>query len=158
MSALESRRSPNVGGPLPTPLSAISNPFSAASPSSAIEHRGSPKIERRDPIASHASHNRNLSESSVMDRGRPVRRGSKRSRSRTTSEATNLDEPAPDNWQLPKGMRVADASRRMQDAEKETLYKQASAQAEKFEVMNKRDVASMSRVSSLLYHNVAVQC
>ncbi|KAJ4356127.1 uncharacterized protein N0V89_004155 [Didymosphaeria variabile] len=143
MSALENRRSPNVNGPLPTPLSAISNPFSAASPSSALDHRASPKIERRDPIAAHSSHNRNLSESSVMDRGRPVRRASKRSRSRTTSEAN--DEPAPDNWQLPKGMRVADASRRMHDAEKETLYKQASAQAEKFEVMNKRDVASMSR-------------
>lgn len=139
MSAFENRRSPNVN-----PLSAISNPFSAGSPGGGFDHRSSPKIERRDPLASHNAHNRNLSESSVMDRGRPVRRGSKRSRSRTTSEAN--EEPAPDNWQLPKGMRVADAARRMQEAEKKTLYKQASEQAEKFEVMNKRDVASMSRV------------
>ncbi|OAG05209.1 uncharacterized protein CC84DRAFT_1094636 [Paraphaeosphaeria sporulosa] len=143
MSAFENRRSPNVIGPLPTPLSAISNPFSAGSPGGGFDHRASPKIERRDPLASHNTHNRNLSESSVMDRGRPVRRASKRSRSRTASEAN--EEPAPDTWQLPKGMRVADASRRMQEAEKETLYKQASEQAEKFEVMNKRDVASMSR-------------
>jgi hypothetical protein len=100
-------------------------------------------IEKRDPIV---SHNRNLSESSLMDRGRPVRRTSKRSRSRTTSETNNCDESIPDNWQLPKGLRVAEASRLMGDAEKETLYKQASAQADKFEVMNKRDVASMSRV------------
>ncbi|KAJ4297868.1 hypothetical protein N0V90_005767 [Kalmusia sp. IMI 367209] len=145
MSAFDNRRSPNVNGPLPTPLSAISNPFGAASPSSAVEHRGSPKIERRDPMASHSSHNRNMSESSVMDRGRPVRRSSKRTRSRTCSEANNPDEPAPDNWQLPKGMRVAEASTRMPEPERETLYKQASAQAEKFEVMNKRDVSAMSR-------------
>jgi hypothetical protein len=95
-------------------------------------------------MALHSSHNRNLSESSVMERGRPVRRSSKRSRSRTASEAN--EEPTPDNWQLPKGMRVAEASRRMQEAEKETLYKQASQQAQKFEVMDKRNVASMSRV------------
>lgn len=144
MSAFDNRRSPNVNIPLPTPLSAISNPFSAGSPGGGFDHRASPKVERRDPLASHGLHNRNLSESSVMDRGRPVRRGSKRSRSRTASEVT--EEPTPDNWQLPKGMRVAEASRRMQEAEKDTLYKQAFAQAEKFEVMNKRDVASMSRV------------
>ncbi|KAL5373036.1 hypothetical protein PMIN02_012508 [Paraphaeosphaeria minitans] len=143
LSAIENRRSPNVNGPIPTPLSAISNPFSAGSPGGGFDYRGSPKIERRDPLASHNTHNRNLSESSVMDRGRPVRRASKRSRSRADSEAN--EEPAPDNWQLPKGMRVADASRRMQKAEKETLYKQASEQADKFEVMNKRDVSSMSR-------------
>lgn len=146
LNAFDSRRSPNVNAPLPTPLSASSNPFSVASPSIALDHRASPKIERRDPMASASTHNRNLSESSVMDRGRPVRRSSKRSRSRTASETNNSDEPAPDNWQLPKGMRVADASRRMGKAEKATLYKQASAQADKFEVMNKRDVASMSRV------------
>lgn len=81
-----------------------------------------------------------------MDRGRPVRRTSKRSRSRTTSEANNVDEPAPDNWQLPKGMRVAEASRRMEEVEKETLFKQATMQAQKFEVMNKRDVATTARV------------
>ncbi|KAF1977879.1 hypothetical protein BU23DRAFT_550551 [Bimuria novae-zelandiae CBS 107.79] len=147
LTAFENRRSPNMNGALPNPLSAISNPFSAASPSSAAEHRGSPKIERRDPMALHSSHNRNWSESSVMDRGRPVCRASKRSRSRTTSEANNDDEvlPAPDTWQLPKGMGIAEASRRMEEAEKEKLYKQASSQAEKFEVMNKRDVAAMSR-------------
>jgi len=155
VSALESRRSPNVNG---TPLSAISNPFNTASPSSAFDHRGSPKIERRDPITSHSSHNRNLSESSVMDRGRPVRRASKRSRSRTTSEANNPVEPPADNWQLPKGMRVADASRRMPEVEKETLYKQASAQAQKFEVMNKRDVSSMSRVCNLSSQRIDFKC
>lgn len=38
---------------------------------------------------------------------------------------------------------------RMPEADKELLHKQASDQAEKFEVLNKRDVASMSRVRFL---------
>ena len=153
-NVFDTRRSPNVNAPLPTPLSASSNPFSVASPSIAVDHRASPKVEKRDLMASYGAHNRNLSESSVMDRGRPVRRSSKRSRSRTASETNNSDEPILDNWQLPKGMRAADASRRMGKAEKDTLYKQASAQADKFEVMNKRDVASMSRVCKPIIRTV----
>ena len=149
-SALDFRRSPNVNGPLPTPLSAISNPFSAGSPG-ALDRRGSPRVEKRDPIAVHmaSSHNRNMSESSVMERGRPVRRTSKRERSRTCSEAPVADLPTPDNWTLPRGMRVAEASMRMPEADKEILHKQAYDQAEKFEVLKKRDVASLSRVSVL---------
>ncbi|PVH93481.1 hypothetical protein DM02DRAFT_477384, partial [Periconia macrospinosa] len=144
-SALESRRLPNVTFPLPTPLSAILNPFSAGSPSSAVERRGSPRVERRDPFRS-ASHNRNISEASVMDRGRPIRRSnSKKLRSRTNSEAKDPNAQAPDGWQLPHGMRVAEASMRMRDSEKENLRKQALDQAEKFEVLNKRDVAATSR-------------
>lgn len=34
----------------------------------------------------------------------------------------------------------------MKEADKELLHKQAQDQAEKFEILNKRDVASMSRV------------
>jgi len=37
---------------------------------------------------------------------------------------------------------------RLNEADKEQLHKQAYDQAEKFEVLNKRDVASMSRVST----------
>ncbi|CAI6339194.1 unnamed protein product [Periconia digitata] len=168
-SALDARRSPNVGFPLPTPLSAISNPFSAGSPSGAFDRRGSPRTERRDPfvlertqharnvsessVAStknaadrSASHNRNISEASVMDRGRPVRRSnSKKPRSRTNSEAQDPNAPAADGWKLPQGMRASEASMRMRDTEKATLRQQAMDQAEKFEVLNKRDVASTSR-------------
>lgn len=42
-------------------------------------------------------------------------------------------------------MRVAEASRRMSDADKKLLHKQAYDQAGNFEVLNKRDVASLSR-------------
>jgi len=154
MSAVD-RRSPNNVIPLPTPPSAFTSPFYAASPASS---RGSPRVERRDPMAAQSSsHNRNMSESSVMDRGRPSRRDSKRERSRTVSEANNDGISAPDAWQLPQGMRVPEASRRMSDADKKLLHKQAYDQAGNFEVLNKRDVASLSRVG-LVIHLAVLLC
>ncbi|KAH9875162.1 hypothetical protein J1614_004652 [Plenodomus biglobosus] len=152
-SAVDLRRSPNSIIPLPTPPSAYSNPFSASSPAS---NRGSPRVERRDPIAAQSSaaqssaaqssaHNRNMSEPSIMERGRPKRRTSKRERSRTLSEANNTETTVADSWKLPNGMRVPEASRRMSDADQKLLHKQAYDQAGNFEVLNKRDVASLSR-------------
>ncbi|KAH8708654.1 Up-regulated during septation-domain-containing protein [Phaeosphaeriaceae sp. PMI808] len=143
LSAFDTRRSPNHMIPLPTPPTSSTNPFATASPASS---RGSPRVEVRDPIATHVlSHNRNTSESSIMDRGRPARRNSKRQRSRTLSETNNMPPAPTDTWQLPHGMRVSEASRRMSDADKSLLHKQAYDQASNFEVLNKRDVASLSR-------------
>ncbi|OCK83222.1 hypothetical protein K432DRAFT_423538 [Lepidopterella palustris CBS 459.81] len=137
-SAVDARRSPV---PHSTP---ISSPPSALSPPSAIERRGSPKSSdvKQEGMSAHS---RNISESSVLDRGRPVRRSSKRQRSRTCSEVNKNEAVVPDNWTLPKGMRATDASVHFNDVEKENLRKQAWDQAEKFEVLNKRDVASLSR-------------
>jgi hypothetical protein len=84
-----------------------------------------------------------------MERGRPALREIKRSKTRAMSESTG-GSPAPDNWQLPQGMRVPEASRRMSDVDKKLLHKQACDQAGNFEVLNKRDVASMSRVRILI--------
>lgn len=137
-SALDARRSPNV------PHSALtSNPPSALSPQSAVERRGSPKPEaRRDGTT---SHNRNMSDTSILDRGRPIKKSIKRQRSRTCSEVNNTDVVVADNWKLPTGMRATDASLKLDDIEKENLRRQAFNQAGKFEVLNKRDVASLSR-------------
>ena len=139
-SALDARQSPNV------PHSALtSSPPSALSPQSAVERRGSPKPEaRRDGTT---SHNRNMSDTSILDRGRPIKRSIKRQRSRTCSEVNNTDVVVADSWKLPTGMRATDASLKLDDIEKENLRKQAFDQAEKFEVLNKRDVTSLSRVS-----------
>ena len=144
LSAMDLRRSPNGSMGLPTPPSTFINPFYASSPASA---RGSPRTERKDPIATQVSpHNRNMSESSIMDRGRPKCRNAKKDRPRAMSE-TSGPETVPDPWKLPQGMRVPEASRRISDADKRLLHKQAYDQAGNFEVLNKRDVASLSRVS-----------
>lgn len=145
LSAMDLRRSPNGIMALHTPPSTTyTNPFYANSPVSA---RGSPRTERKDPIPNTSTHNRNMSEPSIMDRGRPKRRGSKRQRSRTLSETNEAEGPVVDAWTLPQGMRVPEATRRMSDADKKLLHKQAYDQAGNFEVLNKRDVASLSRVS-----------
>jgi hypothetical protein len=91
-----------------------------------------------------------MSESSILERGRPQRRESKRERSRTVSQTNDLEAAVADSWKLPQGMRISEASRRMSDADKKLLHKQAHDQAGNFEVLNKRDVASLSRVSSPL--------
>jgi hypothetical protein len=44
----------------------------------------------------------------------------------------------------------------MNDADKQHLHRQAYDQAEKFEVLNKRDVSSMSRVSNLRQRHLFV--
>ncbi|KAF2200515.1 hypothetical protein GQ43DRAFT_70023 [Delitschia confertaspora ATCC 74209] len=138
VSAVETRRSPNVTlAALPMLFPAT---FTSTSlPSSAVERRGSPKTQRRDPLSAHG---RNMSDTSIMDRGRPTRRSSKRQRSRTCSDANT---PESDSWKLPTGMRATDASKFLNVVDKKQLHKQALDQAEKFEVLNKRDVASMSR-------------
>ena len=81
-----------------------------------------------------------------------MRRNSKRQRSRTVSETNNPEVAAPDAWKLPNGMRVPEAARRMSDADQKLLHKQAYDQAGNFEVLNKRDVASLSRVSSTMLY------
>lgn len=54
-------------------------------------------------------------------------------------------------------MPLPEASRRMSDADQQTLHKQAYEQAGNFEVLNKGDVASMSRVShTSIYVSITV--
>ncbi|KAF1929231.1 uncharacterized protein M421DRAFT_60902 [Didymella exigua CBS 183.55] len=138
-SAGDIRRSPNTGVLLQTPSSAVSYSFRTASP------RDSPKIEKQDPMVTQGgSHGRNMSESSIMDRGRPAQR-SKSSHSRACSESVGPAGQVVDSWTLPRGMRVPEASRRMSDVDQQSLHKQAHEQAGNFEVLNKGDVASLSR-------------
>ncbi|KAJ4991116.1 hypothetical protein SVAN01_03466 [Stagonosporopsis vannaccii] len=139
LSAVDSKRSPKTGTLVPTPSSAQSASFRTASP------RNSPRTEKQDPLVGPGSHNRNMSESSIMDRGRPTQRTAKRSHSRTCSESVGQ---AADNWTLPRGMRVPEASSRMSNVDQQSLHKQAYEQAGNFEVLNKGDVASLSRVSA----------
>lgn len=152
VSAADIRRSPKTGVLLPTPSSAVSNSFRTASP------QNSPRIEKQDPmLAQGSSHSRNMSESSIMDRGRPTQRTTKRSHSRTCSESVGPAAQVADNWTLPRGMPLPEASRRMSDADQQTLHKQAYEQAGNFEVLNKGDVASMSRVShTSIYVSITV--
>lgn len=87
-----------------------------------------------------------MSDTSIMNRGRPTKRIEKRQRSRTCSEVDQSLTAKPDNWQLPKGLLAAEASVKLEESEKEKLRMQAIDQAERFEVLNKKDVKALSRV------------
>src|SRR5262249_48568542 len=91
-------------------------------------------------------HNRNASDNSILDRGRPVKRTEKRPRSRTCSQLNKTEADKALLKDLPKGISASEAGNRMNDHDKNKLRKQAMEQAEKFEVLTNKDVSSLSRV------------
>jgi hypothetical protein len=75
----------------------------------------------------------------VLERGRPVARsGSKK------DNAVHGD--ASDYAKLPNGLRPKEAAIMLPESEKETLRKQANTQAERFEILGARHVATLSKV------------
>lgn len=80
----------------------------------------------------------NESVESIVNRGRPVKR-SKKSR-----DLTNGEEP--DGWKLPSGFRPLEAVLVLPETEKDMLKKQASGQAERFEVLGAKHVETLSKV------------
>ncbi|KAF2130797.1 hypothetical protein P153DRAFT_204996 [Dothidotthia symphoricarpi CBS 119687] len=146
LSATDTKRSPKSHTPLPTPPSESSTPFFVSSLS---PNRGSPRSEKRDPISSRVitAHTRIMSESSIVAHGQPTdqKSDSAHKHSRACSEGGSSKPSTVDNWKLPQGMRVSEASKRMCDADQKLLHKQACDQSSNFEVLDKRDVASLSR-------------
>lgn len=133
--ASEGRRSPNFNNlPISSPHRIMASP---------AERITSPIVSTTSEL-SRVSHGRNMSEASVIDRGRPFKRP-QHQRSRTCSEA-NKDDAA-ETWSLPQGIRVSEASMRLADDEKATLHKQSVDQAENFAILCRKDVSTLSRVS-----------
>ncbi|PSR99035.1 Up-regulated during septation-domain-containing protein, partial [Coniella lustricola] len=96
------------------------------------------------PNSSTSSHRRNISESgSIMDRGRP-RKKSDTSLKQAASLASKGTERRAFE-QLPKGWRMADAVQMLDLTEISALHRQALQQLERFEVLKKTDVDSLSR-------------
>lgn len=79
-----------------------------------------------------------------------MKRSDTRSRSRTRSKTKSPDTEIWNNWQLPRGLKVAQARTQLPIGDKENLHQKARRQAEKFEVLAGSDVTQLSRVSRLL--------
>lgn len=161
---------------LTTPRSASTNPLSTITLQTPISapamesHRFSPKpwegrantptlMERAmtpQPVGSHRigvtnGHRRGASESSsIMDRGRPRKRGEvrqaggsqfkKRAASDQSSERKAFEE-------LPSGAIPKEVSAKMNAEEIQAVRKQAYRQAERFEVLRAEEVEALSKVS-----------
>ncbi|KAF2093169.1 hypothetical protein NA57DRAFT_48632, partial [Rhizodiscina lignyota] len=99
------------------------------------------------PETASNAHSRNASDTSILERGRPFKRSGSRKKSPKKSPVLDAASPRSDdgNWRLPNGLRPCEAVTKLPDSEKEALRKQATGQAEQFEILGARNVASLSR-------------
>lgn len=96
-------------------------------------------------------HRRERSEASVMDRGRPKKRQDGTvGRSPSTKAAQIAEQKAFET--LPQGVKASQSHVKFDQTELDALRMQAIGQAAKFEVLNVKDVDSLSRVS-LRHHS-----
>jgi len=112
----------------------------SSSPPSATTSPQSRSVERNfisSPAASKVEASTDSSES-VVHRGRPTKKP-KRSRDLGHGEE-------PDGWRLPSGLKLQEAIIAMSEGEKHMLKKQASGQAERFEILGAKHVDSLSKV------------
>ena len=89
------------------------------------------------------------SELSVVNRGRPIKRAQSFDhpdrKLSASSSPTHFAEPK-EVWKLPSGLKRTEAIRKLNEHEKQKLQHQAASQADKFEILSERDVATLSKV------------
>lgn len=112
-----------------------------ATPQSAVEYRSE---------SSFSMHRRNVSDSgsiagSIMDRGRPKKKGEIGLKRTASKRDKSAERRAFEH--LPKGWKATDAVQMLDASETAALNRQAVQQAERFEILRKADVDSLSRVS-----------
>ncbi|KAH8676766.1 Up-regulated during septation-domain-containing protein [Tricladium varicosporioides] len=139
-----------------TPISALPErqtspkPWTATSatgpgPSPMGHSRGqSEAAQQQSQIGKTLGHRRGESEASIMDRGRPKKRSDGSPIKRQLSKRSPAEEQKAFE-SLPQGIRATEASTLIPTAELESLRKQAIGQASRFEVLNSKDVESLSR-------------
>lgn len=111
---------------------------SMATPQSAVDYRSDSSL---------SMHRRNVSDTgSIMDRGRPKKKGETGLKRTASKRDQSAERRAFEH--LPKGWRAADAVKMLDASEAASLNRQAVQQAERFEILRKTDVDSLSRVSS----------
>jgi hypothetical protein len=77
-------------------------------------------------------------DTSVINRGRPVKK-SKKSKDLSS-------EQEPDGWKLPTGIKTLEAAQILPESERDMLRKQACGQVERFEVLRSKHVNTLSKV------------
>ncbi len=101
-------------------------------------------------IKAHLWHHRGISEASVIDRGRPMKRGDTsliRSLSKPMLRSPSVGEGSLD---IPSGFKATEAPCKVPDEESRYLKKQADEQAEEFKVLPIEQVLKLSKVRTFL--------
>lgn len=92
--------------------------------------------------------NESSTDTSIVHRGRPVKK-SKKSRDLSS-------EQEPDGWKLPTGINTLEASQVLPESERDMLRKQACGQVERFEVLRSKHVNTLSK--AWLTPNASHEC
>lgn len=141
-----------------TPISAATEGRISPFPSGPSTRGTSPKGHSRGqsdaggdrPSYSRMGHRRELSEASIMDRGRPKKRADGSPiKLKQSIKPSQLAAEQKAFETLPEGIKAIDAQSRLEQTAIDALREQAIGQAAKFEVLNMRDVESLSRVCPL---------
>jgi hypothetical protein len=99
----------------------------------------------------HLGHRKGNSETSIMDRGRPSGRPSRR-RDRIFPKLTSAERSTFSN--LPPGFDILKAKSELTQTDVEKLQYQAKGQAQKFKVLGHKDVKALSQVLKLFFLDV----
>jgi hypothetical protein len=84
--------------------------------------------------------------SSIMERGRPVKRKESVPPPVTTPLETSPKVETDEYATLPMGLQPMQAALILPDSEKQKLRKQATSQAERFEILGYQEVSGLSKV------------
>ena len=107
-----------------------------------------PAIHKRQQSDT-AAFGSNPTTDSFANRGRPIKRAqsfSNLQRNASVSSSSLSSSPPKEVWKLPNGLRKNDADLRLSENDKQKLQRQAVCQAEKFEVLSEKDIATLSKV------------
>ncbi|KAI9665663.1 MAG: hypothetical protein M1821_003597 [Bathelium mastoideum] len=89
-----------------------------------------------------------LADISVVNRGRPIKRAQSfdhHDRSGSASASPVSSSEPKEVWKLPNGLKRVEAMHRLSESDKQKLQRQAASQAEKFEILGERDIATLSK-------------
>ncbi|KAF4624873.1 hypothetical protein G7Y89_g13296 [Cudoniella acicularis] len=120
------------------------NATSAASSPMGHTRGQSEAAQQQQKVGQSLGHRRGESEASIMDRGRPKKRtNGSPIKGNSIKRSPSQEQKAFES--LPQGVRATEASTILPTSELEMLRKQAIGQASRFEVLNSKDVDSLSR-------------
>lgn len=123
-STLRSKEQPTSGLSSSPPRSASSSPRTGS-------------VDRKSPSGPVEKTNESSNDAPVIHRGRPVKR-SKKSKDLSS-------EQEPDGWRLPTGIKTLEAAQVLPESERDTLWKQAWGQVDRFEVLRSKHVNTLSK-------------
>lgn len=106
-------------------------------------HNEGPKSDQGEP-----KHVRENSGDSIMDRGRPMKRNMSQTKRDLTGPAESSKDDFMSTGNLPIGMPAKIARERISWLEIRKLEHQAKTQAERFEVLQLKDVQTLSQVNA----------